>query len=144
MAYFLGFNNKPLGFGGSPLSFSFCAAYQAVYDAYTTKPDAATAIIWNYFVEQMLASGEWDLLDYFNVYAAHTNGAGEALLDWKQPAGGAELVVDGAFNTGIGAGTWNTNLSWTIAGGKATFDDAANGNLFQLIKQILHIHLLFQ
>ncbi len=69
----------------SDIAGGFGAEYQAVYDSYTTKPDDATAAIWNTFVESIVASGEWALLDVLYVYAAHTNGAGEALKNWINP-----------------------------------------------------------
>ena len=70
-------------FSVTPLAF--CPEYQAVYDAYPTKPDAATAAIWNTCVETWVANGEWATKDVIYVYAAHTNGAGEALINWKLP-----------------------------------------------------------
>ena len=71
--------------GGYTAEAGYCAEYQAVYDAYTTKPDAATAAIWNTCVETWVANGEWATKDVIYVYAAHTNGAGEALKNWKNP-----------------------------------------------------------
>ena len=86
-------------------SEAYCSEYQAVYDAYTTKPDAATADIWNTFVETVVASGEWVILDVFYVYAAHTNGAGEALINWFNP---------GTFNaTAFNAPTFTINEGFT-------------------------------
>ncbi|MBA7540712.1 hypothetical protein ES705_33014 [subsurface metagenome] len=64
---------------------AFCAEYQAVYDSFTTKPSDAEAAIWNTFVESIVASGEWAMLDVFYNYAVHTNGDGEALKNWKNP-----------------------------------------------------------
>ncbi|KKM20199.1 hypothetical protein LCGC14_1647830 [marine sediment metagenome] len=63
----------------------FCAEYQAVYDAYTIKPDAATAAIWNTYVRSGVADGWWAKEDVEYVYAAHTNDNGEALINWKNP-----------------------------------------------------------
>lgn len=74
--------NIPSDISASP---SFNAQYQAVYDSYTTKPDAATAAIWNTFVATLVASGEWAVWDALWVHAAHTNGAGEALKNWMLP-----------------------------------------------------------
>ena len=63
----------------------FSAEYQAVYDAYTIKPDAATAAIWNTYVESGVADGWWAKEDVEYVYAAHTNDNGEALINLKNP-----------------------------------------------------------
>ena len=63
----------------------FSAEYQAVYDAYTIKPDAATAAIWNTYVESGVADGWWAKEDVEYVYAAHTNDNGEALINWINP-----------------------------------------------------------
>ena len=59
--------------------------YQAVYDSYTTKPDVATAIIWNTFVSGLVTTGEWSLLDVMYVLSSHINTAGEALKNWILP-----------------------------------------------------------
>ncbi|KKM71055.1 hypothetical protein LCGC14_1434530 [marine sediment metagenome] len=82
------YKGSVLTFEGKVLTYTpsvFGAEYQAVYDAYTTKPDAATAAIWNTCVETWVANGEWATKDIIYVYAAHTNGAGEALINWKTP-----------------------------------------------------------
>ena len=63
----------------------FCSQYQAVYDAYTTKPSDAVALIWDTFVSSIVSSGEWAKLDIFYLYAAHTNGDSEALINWVNP-----------------------------------------------------------
>jgi len=84
----LSFGQNTITYGGKVVTYApstYCAEYQAVYDAYTTKPDAATAAIWNTCVEAWLANGEWVTKDVIYVYAAHTNGAGEALINWKNP-----------------------------------------------------------
>ena len=91
----LSFGQNVLTYGGDVVTYSgnvltvevavYSTEYQAVYDSYTTKPDAATATIWNTCVESWVANGEWATKDIIYVYAAHTNGAGEALINWKLP-----------------------------------------------------------
>ena len=89
----LSFGQEVYTYGGDVVTYGgdavrtagFCAEYQAVYDAYTTKPDAATAAIWNTCVKTWVSNGEWATKDVIYVYAAHTNGAGEALINWKNP-----------------------------------------------------------
>lgn len=66
----------------------FCQEYQAVYDAYTTKPDATYSAIWNTMIDDIQTKGPdpyWDSLDVFYFYAVHTNAAGEALINWELP-----------------------------------------------------------
>jgi len=80
------YGGKALTYGGDVVRTAvFCAEYQTVYDAYTTKPSDAVAAIWNTCVETWVANGEWATKDIIYVYAAHTNGAGEALVNWKNP-----------------------------------------------------------
>ena len=89
------YSQKVLTYGGKAVTYSskvltypvYCDEYQAVYDAYTTKPSDAVATIWNTCVETWVDNGEWATKDVIQVNAAHTNTDGEALLDWKQPAG---------------------------------------------------------
>lgn len=98
----------------------FSDEYQAIYDAYTTKPDNATAFIWNTCVETWVANGEWATKDIIYVYAAHTNDNGEALINWKNPgtfdatAFNAPAFVANEGFTGNGSNTyidcnWNPN-----------------------------------
>ena len=111
----LSFGQTVYTHGGKALTYSgdvlievpstYCTEYQAVYDAFTTKPDAATAAIWNTCVETWVDNGEWATKDVIYVYAAHTNGAGEALINWKNP---------GAFNaTAYNAPTFTANEGFT-------------------------------
>jgi hypothetical protein len=70
--------------GGTP---SFCAEYQAVYDAYTTKPSDAVATIYNTMVEKLVAAGLWSTQwDIVRGYGMTTNDAGEALINWINPS----------------------------------------------------------
>ena len=86
---------------------NFIAEYQAIYDAFTTKPDIVTAYIWNRFVEDAIRTGEWALLDVFYNYAAHTNADGEALINWFNP---------GTFDaTAYNAPTFTANEGFTGA-----------------------------
>ena len=96
------YGGKALTYGGKVVTVTpstYCDEYQAVYDAYTTKPSDAVAAIWNTCVETWVANGEWATKDVIYVYAAHTNDNGEALLDWKQPAGGSRLNVSSCENS---------------------------------------------
>jgi len=104
---------------------SYNANYQAVYDAFTTKPAADTSAFWNTMVGSI--GTYWDSLDVFAFYAVHTNDNGEALLDWKQPAGGSEIITDGEFNTACGV-NWVCGSGWSTGTGKA-IATAATTNL---------------
>jgi len=114
------YGGKAVTYGGEAVRTSvYCAEYQAVYDAYTTKPSDAVAAIDNTMVSGLVSDGVWAKLDVVWVYASHTNGAGEALLDWKQPTGGTDIVTDGTFDTDCGV-NWTCGTGWAIAGGVAT------------------------
>ena len=107
-----------LTFEGKVMIFAeFSAEYQAVYDAYTIKPDAATAAIWNTYVESGVADGWWAKEDVEYVYAAHTNDNGEALINWINPGtfdatafNAPAFVVNEGF-TGNGSDTYN-DCNW--------------------------------
>lgn len=67
---------------------SFVAAYQAVYDAYTTKPVDSLARYDNKMVKRLVDSSLWVKFDRFKYYAIHTNNNGEALINWPNPGTG--------------------------------------------------------
>ena len=82
------YGNKAVTYSGKVLTVTpsaYCPEYQAVYDAYTTKPSDAVAAIDNTMVVGLVSDGVWVKLDVVWVYASHTNGAGEALINWKLP-----------------------------------------------------------
>ena len=63
----------------------FCVTYQVVYDSLTTKPSAAIATAQNTMCCVLVDAGIWAKLDVFYLFAQTTNGAGEALINWKLP-----------------------------------------------------------
>jgi len=82
------YSGKAVTYGGDvviSVPSTYCTEYQAVYDAYTTKPSDEVAAIDNTFVAGLVSDGAWAKLDVAWVYASHTNGAGEALINWKLP-----------------------------------------------------------
>jgi len=80
------YGGKAVTYGGKVVTYAaFCPEYQAVYDAYTTKPSDAVAAIDNTMVVGLVSDGVWAKLGVVWVYASHTNGAGEALINWKLP-----------------------------------------------------------
>ena len=81
--------------------------YQAVYDAYDTKPDAADAIVDNTMVAGLVSDGVWAKLDGFWVFANHITGA-DSLRDWKTPANTATAYNSPAFGQWQG---WTGNAS---------------------------------
>ena len=92
----------------------FSAEYQAVYSALTTKPSDAIARQQNIMVGAMIDAGTWAKRDAVYIHAQTINSDGEALLDWKQPAGGNDLITNGGFDTGAG---WVLGAGWAIGGG---------------------------
>ncbi len=63
---------------------SYCAEYQAVYNAMTTKPTTYDDNQ-NTLVEELKTAGAWAAGDCFYVLAQETNGAGEAWINWIDP-----------------------------------------------------------
>jgi len=70
---------QTLGLGG------FVAEFQAVYDSWTTKPSNAVAAAMNTMVSGWVDDGIWTKFKWLSVFAVHTNGAGEALVNWPFP-----------------------------------------------------------
>lgn len=105
----------------------YIAEYQAVYDAMVSPPPGNVAFQQNKMVRKLVADGVWTKLDIFYCYAQHTNDDGEALLDWKQPTGGSDVVTNGGFDTDS---DWTKQAGWTITGGKAVAT-ATTGSMFQ-------------
>lgn len=62
-----------------------CAEYTAVVAAMTTIPGATDYYRQHTFVKELVDAGLWTKLDVLYLHAIHTNGAGEALLNWKSP-----------------------------------------------------------
>jgi len=89
----------------------FCPEYRAVYTAFTTKPSSSVAVQQNLMVKTLVDGGVWTKMDVFYNYASHTNGDGEALLDWKQPEGSDDLLESdkGNFDTDIEG--WVTHIN---------------------------------
>jgi len=80
------YSNKAVTYGGDVVieaASTYCAEYQAVYDAFTTKPASDSSAFWNTMVSDI--GTYWDSLDVFYFYAVHTNGDGEALINWTNP-----------------------------------------------------------
>ena len=101
------YGGKALTYGGDVATYAYCDEYQAVYDAYTVKPSDATAAVWNTFVTKCVATGEWAALDVLWNYAGVSdNTNGEALINWKQPAGGASLMDTGKGTFDSGTESW--------------------------------------
>ena len=125
------YGGKALTYGGDVATYAYCDEYQAVYDAYTVKPSDAVAAIDNTMVSGLVSDGAWAKLDVVWVYASHTNGAGEALLDWKQPTGGASLLDAGKGTFDSGTESWVAHLNNTIENDigalKITYVDGADG-----------------
>jgi hypothetical protein len=58
--------------------------YEAVYNAFATKPHADTADIFNDFVYSLDSAGFWDRIYYLNVYCGATTEA-DAVINWVNP-----------------------------------------------------------
>jgi len=78
-------NGTPFYLQTTGLGGFLCAEYETVYNGFTTKPDAARSTIYDTMVCALVASGHWTRIDAFYFHAAHTNGASESLINWKNP-----------------------------------------------------------
>jgi len=64
---------------------TWMSQYQTVYNAFTTKPNAARDVIYNTMVKALVDGAYWPRFDTFHFHAAHINSAGEAHINWKLP-----------------------------------------------------------
>ena len=81
--------NKTASFTDSAVTNNtgFVSGYQAVYNAYTTKPVDSLSKFYNRAVKLLDDSARWTRIDGLYVFANHTNANGEALYNWKNPTG---------------------------------------------------------
>lgn len=91
---------------------AYCAEYQLVYNAMTTKPSAANATLQNAMVKSLVDDGWWVRIAEMWVFAQDANTAGEANISWK--------------NVGTHTAVPSAGLAWTTLQGyrgDATEDD---------------------
>jgi hypothetical protein len=75
-------------------NISTLAETTALIAAMTNKPTAARQSLINYTIYNLKKSGFWARIDKLLVFACHSNDAGEALLDWKNPSLNPALAVN--------------------------------------------------
>jgi hypothetical protein len=107
-----------IGVGIGPIVYSlragFCDEYQTVYDAFTTPPSSSVAAAQDTMVKTLVDGAVWDDLDVFQGYAQSTNSDGEALLNWKSPTDGDNLV-DADASAGEVCDQWSPYGTNTVA-----------------------------
>jgi hypothetical protein len=110
---------------------AFSVEYQAIYNAFTSKPAGAVAAAQNLMVQSLISAGAWAKLDALYIFAAHTNGASEALINWINPGtNDATLPVAPTFTAyeglqGNGSTQYaNLNFNLNSDGVNYTQDDA--------------------
>jgi hypothetical protein len=108
--------------------------YGPVYDAFTTKPSASVQAAQLAMVNSLVDAGVWDELDVLYIFAAHTNGGGEALINWKAPGtNNATAYNTPAFEaykgfTGNGSNAYiDTGYNPSTEGDKYTLNDCGFG-----------------
>ena len=85
------------GFYTPPPVSPYCSEYEAVYNAFDSKPHADTALIQNVLVSTLVDSGYWERMDVFYVFAAHEEDD-ESWVNWINPGTfTADRVNDPAF-----------------------------------------------
>jgi hypothetical protein len=89
----------------------FCAEYDTVFAAMTTKPSTAIAISQNAMVDSLVQKGYWERMDQLLIPATEVNTGGEALINWINP---------GTYDAdNVDATAWTTLEGYT---GDATAD----------------------
>lgn len=63
----------------------FCAEYDTVFAAMTTKPSTAIAISQNAMVDSLVQKGYWERMDQLLIFATEVNTGSEALINWISP-----------------------------------------------------------
>ena len=107
-----------------------CAEYTQVVAAMTTIPGAVDYYRQHSFCKELVDLGLWAKMDYIGLLAVHTNGAGEALLNWKQPFGGGNACLNGTFTIDA---FWNKGAGWTIPGTGVAVAAGTTANLDQAV-----------
>lgn len=114
---------------------TFETEYQTVYDAMTNKPSTDIANAQNTLVKELKAAGVWTLMDVFYCFAQESNVAGEALLNWREPAGDDNATNSSGTTftslegfTGNGSSYYlNTNFTPSSEGANITLNSASIG-----------------
>jgi len=133
------FNNLSIGGAAATTTSStttttdpFIAEYRTVYDTFPTPPSESVGEAQNTMVSSIVGDGNWARIDAMWLFAGHTNGGGESLLQWKNPGGTSAAMVNAptftaleGFN-GDGATSY-INLQWapSVDGSAFTQDAAA-------------------
>ena len=116
--------------GGTAASYS--AEYQAVYNAYTTKPASDTAAFQNTLASELVAAGVWAEADV--IYVTANGNITNALLNWFAPTGDDNLTnttatpftkYEGFTGASATEEYMSTNFNPSTEGVKYTLDDCA-------------------
>jgi hypothetical protein len=116
-----------------------CAEYEAVWNAFTTKPHDTIAVIQNTLVYSLDTAGFWDRTDVLYVFAAHNST--DALINWKNPgtynADNPTATTWTQWEGFQGDGTADyISTNWTPDGtGNYKLDDAAIGIYLRIDEQ---------
>jgi len=112
----------------------YCPEFQAVYNAFNTKPHADTAAFMNAMVYSLDSAGFWDRMDLLQVYAIHNYT--DALINWINPGTLTATLMEGLGSddftrwrgfTGDGTGYISTNYAPGTHGVNFTQNDATYG-----------------
>jgi hypothetical protein len=122
------------------------AEYTAVYNAMTNKPDATNAGYQNAMVKALVDGGYWARMDLFYVLAQQSNAAGEAYLNWINPAAYTCTVIgdvtftslEGVSAAGVGflRTEWTPSthgVNYTLNSGTIAVYDRTESNLTEAI-----------
>lgn len=111
---------------------NYCAEYQAIYDQDVDKANSLDAGRQNTFVETLVNSGEWAILDEIILLARHNSG--DSLRRLKHPTSvatvhGASPPVFTPYEgyQGTGAGYVDTGFNLSTHGVNYTLNDASEG-----------------
>jgi len=125
----------------SDSSTTWTTEYNAVYDSWTNKPSAGDSEKYNTLVKSWIDDGVWAKKDVLYNFAIHTNDAGEACVNWKNPGThDATLVNAPAFVayegfTGDGASNYiEANYCGRTDGINYVLDSASFGLYFRTLE----------
>jgi len=118
--------------------------YQAIYDSFSTKPDASIALAQNRLVRTLRDEGLWDRMDLFYVFA--NDASDNALINWANPgtfdASAILLPTFTAYEgfTGNGASNRiNSNYNTTTEATNYLLDNGSWGGYFRTIGESLEV-----
>ena len=113
------------------------SAYLVVYDSFTTKPSASVAAAQRTMVDSLVSADVWRKLDTFYLFAAHTNGDGEALLNWIDPGTNDATLVNAPAFVALEGFTGDDAAAYI----NSNFNPSTDGVYYSLNSASIHCYI---